>query len=263
MGGTVTVLLNGTEGQMMLDNITMDKAGNILMQEDVDNNARLGKIWQYNIHDGHLTELAQHNPLHFISGEPMFLTQDEESSGIIDVSSILGPGMFLTVVQAHYSIPGELVEGGQLLAMINPASAGGPVSDSVLVCFNGEEIYVPGNMVLAYVGMGATVGYCEVSFAARSSIKAPEMVMDARREGLYPNPALDRTNLVFELPEAGRVSIMVYDVEGKQVGTVINGYYPAGYQVVGLNTSGLASGSYVVRMVAGKEVRSWRLVVGR
>ncbi len=49
-----------------------------------------------------------------------FLTRDEESSGIIDVQHILGAGMFLIVVQAHYPIPGELVEGGQLLAFYNP-----------------------------------------------------------------------------------------------------------------------------------------------
>lgn len=46
--------------------------------------------------------------------------QDEETSGVIDVQSILGPGMFLFVDQAHYSIPGEVVEGGQILALYNP-----------------------------------------------------------------------------------------------------------------------------------------------
>jgi hypothetical protein len=51
------------------------------------------------------------------------LTQDEESSGVIDVSAILGSGWYLLDVQAHYnpdpSDP-ELVEGGQLLAMHIP-----------------------------------------------------------------------------------------------------------------------------------------------
>jgi hypothetical protein len=46
---------------------------------------------------------------------PGFLTQDEESSGIIPLDKILGQGWYLADVQAHYPIPGELVEGGQLL----------------------------------------------------------------------------------------------------------------------------------------------------
>jgi len=119
-GGTVTVLLNGTEGQKMFDNMTIDNSGHILLQEDVGNNAHIGKIWQYSMASGNLKIVAQHDSLRFKPGAPLFLTQDEESSGIIDVQSILGRGMFLSVVQAHYSIPGELVEGGQLLAMYNP-----------------------------------------------------------------------------------------------------------------------------------------------
>ena len=61
-------------------------------------------------------------------------TQDEETSGVIDMSSILGAGMYLTSDQAHYVInsgppatnsrgfanPDELVEGGQLIAMRIP-----------------------------------------------------------------------------------------------------------------------------------------------
>jgi hypothetical protein len=53
-----------------------------------------------------------------------FITIDEESTGIIDVSDILGPGHLLFAVQSHKSVGGELVEGGQLLHMYDPAAAG-------------------------------------------------------------------------------------------------------------------------------------------
>ena len=55
-----------------------------------------------------------------MSGAPSFLTQDEESSGVIDVSNILGQGWYLFDVQAHYANGAELVEGGQLLAFHIP-----------------------------------------------------------------------------------------------------------------------------------------------
>jgi hypothetical protein len=57
-----------------------------------------------------------------VAGTPGFLTIDEESSGIIDAEDLLGPGWFLFDVQAHYSIAGALVQGGQLLALYNPDS---------------------------------------------------------------------------------------------------------------------------------------------
>ena len=117
LGGTTTMLLNGTEGQHMFDNITIDRRGHVMLQEDVGENAHIGKIWQYNVETGVLTMVAQHDPGRFAPGAPDFLTVDEESSGIIDASDVLGEGWFLLDVQAHYPQPGELVEGGQLLAL--------------------------------------------------------------------------------------------------------------------------------------------------
>ncbi len=122
-GGTVSLLLDGTEGQKMMDNITVNKEGKVIIQEDPGNQDHLAKIWEYDPLTDQLKLLAQHDPDRFdptnVGGEP-FLTRDEESSGIIDVTDILGSAgqkAYLLDVQAHYSIPGELVEGGQLLVM--------------------------------------------------------------------------------------------------------------------------------------------------
>jgi hypothetical protein len=120
-GGTIKMLLDGTEGQQMLDNMTVTKDGMILLQEDPGSNNHLAKIWQYDPATDALTLLAQHDPDRFdptapVGGEP-FLTRDEESSGIIDLTDILGSAgqnVFLWDVQAHYNIGGELVQGGQL-----------------------------------------------------------------------------------------------------------------------------------------------------
>jgi hypothetical protein len=120
LGGTIKLLLDGSEGQKMLDNLAVDGLGRVILQEDPGNNVHLAKIWQYDPSTDALTELASHDPDRFLSGGTTFLTQDEESSGIIDVTDILGSAgeqVFLLGVQAHYPIPGELVEGGQLLLM--------------------------------------------------------------------------------------------------------------------------------------------------
>ncbi|MEI7978991.1 MAG: cadherin-like beta sandwich domain-containing protein, partial [Bacteroidota bacterium] len=116
-GGTITAMLDGTEGQKMMDNMAIDSFGNIFIQEDVGNNAHVGKTWVYNIENDRLVEIAQHDTMRFLNGATNFLTQDEEASGIIDMKNILGKGKFLFVDQAHYATNTELVEGGQLLAM--------------------------------------------------------------------------------------------------------------------------------------------------
>lgn len=121
-GGTITMLLEGGANSFqMLDNMCFDKFGRIIMQEDIGNQDALGKIWLYDTNSGGLVEVAAHDPARFTPGAAGFLTRDEESSGVIDASDLLGDGWYLLNSQAHYGIPGELVEGGQLLAMyINP-----------------------------------------------------------------------------------------------------------------------------------------------
>jgi hypothetical protein len=120
-GGTIQILLKGNEGHGMLDNVTIDHWGRILMDEDPGNSGRVAKIWLYQIETGEFVQVAQANPRFFdptVLNNPEFITQDEESSGIIDASHILGRGWFLLDVQVHKANPDpELVEGGQLLAL--------------------------------------------------------------------------------------------------------------------------------------------------
>lgn len=129
-GGTIEILLTGSEGHKMLDNITMDRRGRLLMQEDIGKQDQLGKIWLYATGSAQLIEIAAHDPAVFTPPAPPALTTDEESSGIIDASRILGRGWFLLDVQAHYTHPDPtLVQGGQLLAMYVDPSIGSSSDD--------------------------------------------------------------------------------------------------------------------------------------
>jgi uncharacterized protein YjiK/2',3'-cyclic-nucleotide 2'-phosphodiesterase (5'-nucleotidase family) len=140
-GGTITAVLDGTEGQKMLDNMTIDKLGHILLQEDPGGNAHNAKMWQYTIATDALELVGKHDAARFgevvggvTTAATSPYTNDEESSGVIDMSDILGPGMFLIDDQAHYTTGlanlTEVVQGGQLLAFFNPASVSATVSNA-------------------------------------------------------------------------------------------------------------------------------------
>lgn len=121
-GGTLTMLLDGTEAHQMLDNMTVNDDGIIVLQEDPGNVGYSAKIWQYDPNLDELTVLAQHDPALFGSAgsTDALLTVNEESSGVIDVSDILGgrgEHVYLLDVQAHFNNEREIDEGGQLLAM--------------------------------------------------------------------------------------------------------------------------------------------------
>ncbi len=104
-GGTITAVLDGTEGGNMFDNMTISD-GKIIIQEDIGNQSALGAIWEYDIATDTLTEIAQHDRARFGDvgvAQTAPFSQDEESSGVIDVSDILGAGSYLVNVQAHYN----------------------------------------------------------------------------------------------------------------------------------------------------------------
>ncbi len=122
LGGTIEMLLDGTEGQLMMDNIGIDRRGHIMIVEDVGSHDHLGRVLRYDIATDTLTVVAQHDPARFVPGAPNFLTRDEEASGIIDAADLLGDGWFLLDVQAHFGLESELVQGGQFLALFDPGA---------------------------------------------------------------------------------------------------------------------------------------------
>ncbi|MEI6363956.1 MAG: alkaline phosphatase PhoX [Actinomycetes bacterium] len=121
LGATLTLLLDGSEAPFLSkpDNMTIDREGNIVIQEDPGDNAHVARIVAYRIEDGALATLAQFDPAQFTPGAPGFITQDEESSGIIEISKLADQGStFLFDAQVHKKLADPaLVEMGQLLTL--------------------------------------------------------------------------------------------------------------------------------------------------
>lgn len=119
-GGTLVLLLDGSEAPFLSkpDNMTIDRRGNMLIQEDPGNNAHVARIVAYDIRSGTRGVVARFDPDLFAPGGSGFITQDEESSGIIDGASLIGRGWFLFDAQIHKANPeADKVEYGQLLAL--------------------------------------------------------------------------------------------------------------------------------------------------
>ena len=116
LGGKVKMLLDGTEGQHMLDNMAAGGNGEqLILNEDPGNNAYLASVYSYNLRTDRLAKVAARDPNRFTGAGGQFLTTDEESSGTIDVSRFFGHGTYLITTQVHQALADpELVENGQL-----------------------------------------------------------------------------------------------------------------------------------------------------
>ncbi len=69
--------------------------------------------------------------------------------------------------------------------------------------------------------------------------------------GNYPNPFNPSTTISYELSAVSNVSLIVYDVLGRNVATLVDGIQQSGYHQVNFNGSNMASGLYYYRLIAG------------
>jgi hypothetical protein len=67
----------------------------------------------------------------------------------------------------------------------------------------------------------------------------------------YPNPFNPTTTIHYDLPRASDVRIIVYDLLGRQVARLVDGYRSAGRHSVNWDASDLTSGMYFYSLHAG------------
>ncbi|HPC11332.1 MAG TPA: T9SS type A sorting domain-containing protein, partial [candidate division Zixibacteria bacterium] len=78
----------------------------------------------------------------------------------------------------------------------------------------------------------------------------------------YPNPFNPSTTIGFTLPTAQDVQLVVYNVLGQEIATLVNGRMAAGSHQVTFEASGRPSGVYFYRLTYedGVETRKMTLV---
>jgi hypothetical protein len=79
--------------------------------------------------------------------------------------------------------------------------------------------------------------------------------------GATPNPFNPTTTIGYTLPEAVKVSLNVYDLQGRLVSTLLNEQQEAGQHQATFNGSNLASGVYLYTLTAGSNTATGKMVL--
>ena len=90
---------------------------------------------------------------------------------------------------------------------------------------------------------------------------APDVPSTFGLDQNYPNPFNPTTMIGYQVPVAGRVSIVVYDVLGQEVDRLVDGVETPGRHAVPWDGSRRASGVYLVRMTAGSFAATKRMLL--
>lgn len=133
-----------------------------------------------------------------------------------------------------------------------------------------ETGMIVGNDGAAYLSLDNGLNWQEVLFKGPSSGILPTQPGNSKQNSTanhttlqqnYPNPFNPSTRISFSLPVDSKVSIKIYDLTGREVVTLTDGFRSAGSYSVEFNASGLASGVYFYTIKANSFSETKRMIL--
>jgi hypothetical protein len=78
---------------------------------------------------------------------------------------------------------------------------------------------------------------------------------------IYPNPTRGISHFAINISQYQYVTCKIYDLHGREVAVVLDEKLPAGDHIVQYDMSGLPDGIYLVRLTAGQEVATGKILL--
>ena len=194
-------------------------------------------------------------------GQGAFITRREVSNTTL---ILVNPTGVLSVTPAQFS----LVSGGQLDLTVEVRTAGLPpgryaaevsVISTEPVESVTERLVLPLRINVEARGSAPPPAEPPAEPPTEPSAGPAELTL----QRVQPNPARSTTTMTYGTPEAVPVRLAVYDSRGREVAVLAEGAAEAGWHDAEWRVQGAAAGLYVVRLVAGSEVRTTTVVVVR
>ena len=93
------------------------------------------------------------------------------------------------------------------------------------------------------------------------SLESNAMPTEYSLDSIYPNPFNPTTNIMFGLPENANVQVNIYDIMGRHVETLVDGFEFAGYHSLQWDASTYPSGLYMVSVTSGTFSKTQKIIL--
>lgn len=123
-----------------------------------------------------------------------------------------------------------------------------------------NNIIVAGYTVDIGVSYWTTVKYAQVPVTSVEDERAPVPIEYSLFQN-YPNPFNPSTTIRYAIPQAGFITLKIYNLLGREIATLVSQRQSAGEYSIQWNPIGLASGIYVYRLQSGDFEKVRKLIL--
>ena len=151
--------------------------------------------------------------------------------------------------------PWATLQNADLTSLYNSNITGNP--DTALIVIKTSLQSSPGLKTLLAIDR---IYFTDTAVIAGMKLTGDECITGI---SVYPNPFSGKTTIAYNLREAGNVLLNVYDMEGKQVASLVNENQSIGFHETMFDASGLTNGIYFYRFQSMTEIQTGKLILSR
>lgn len=136
------------------------------------------------------------------------------------------------------------------------------------VIFMADHQFGAGNLIMSgvpfyYMQASGVRGFLQQIISELEDTGNDDPVQKPQQIALhaYPNPFNPECIISFQLPEAGKATLTLYNIRGQKVKTIANQDYESGAHKVTLDASNLPSGVYTIRIKSGAHTQTRRITL--
>ncbi len=189
------------------------------------------------------TTFAENSKPASLHGWYKFTVVNSNSQGIISLTAIEGldgVGAGGTIITTASSVFQEFTA---------PMYYTGSTMDSMYIAFGSGVSPIGTVFIIDDLSWGTTV--------SAENLQGKELTL----EGVMQNPSSGVTDIIYRLPATTNVSLKIFDLNGRELKTLVNENQNAGRFKAQFNSQELTSGIYFCRLNAGGNIRTTKLVV--
>jgi len=133
-----------------------------------------------------------------------------------------------------------------------------------------EGANIIGNMIIDHIDCRETDGWMVIATQGSgiyqthfepSGIDNNDIVTKFELQCPYPNPCKDKATVKFSIQEPSQIQLEIYDISGRKISSVEEGFYTRGEYQTEINTSDLQPGSYFLKLRAGDQQTNRKIIV--